>query len=248
MPKQVIGKIPEFTDGGSPEVTGQEEEKELTEETLLDDKDNQTELPAENKPADNGEDNDDREVIGLSKDRDKLLAEIRTLRQQRREMRGKDVEPLIVQQNDTLEDIDPEYTQTVERIMKAKGYVTKNEAAAITYETVKKSKLDEFLEKYPEYKPENDPDDINWNALQRELQYYRTPADPNLFSELLLKAHKTISKSSSGTVNNRKKLDNASFGSGGNSKPASHKTLTSSQKDALLRGGWSEEDIADLEK
>lgn len=269
MPKEVVGKIPDFSEGGtlsSEEGTGTEEVKEPLVETpeegdntedVIVEKETPPDLPMETKPAEEGQkpqgentEELDTDNQGLLSQREKLLAEIRDLRSDRRELRGQKKEPLIVEQKqDTLDDIDPEYAKTIERVIKAKGYVTKDESNKTSYESIKKVKLDEFLEKYPEYKPENDPDDINWNSLQKELSLYKMPSDPHSLEVVLKKAHSAISKpAKGGRATNPKKLETARLGSGGEKRPSSQtKCLTETQKNVYRNGGWSEEEIKDLE-
>ena len=269
MPKEIVGTIPEFSDGGtlSPkEEAGTEEVKETLVETpekgdniedVIVEKETPPALPAETKPVEEDtklQDENTKEVgtdnQGLLSQREKLLAEIRDLRLDRRELRGQKKEPLIVEQKqDTLDDIDPEYAKTIERVIKAKGYVTKDESNRTSYDSVKKVKLDEFLDKYPEYKPENDPEDINWNSLQKELSFYKMPSDPHSFEKVLAKAHSAISSpAKGGRTTNPKKLETARLGGGGEKRPSSQtKRLTDTQKNVYRNGGWSEEEISDLE-
>lgn len=60
------------------------------------------------------------------------------------------------------------------------------------YKTMQDEELSAFLEKCPEYKPENDPANEKWTALIAELQGYKAPVNPKDWGKLLAKAHKVI--------------------------------------------------------
>lgn len=252
--ENVVGIIPEFT---SPESErGIKEAKEATtEEVVEEEKETPAEPPAVEKPAEiNAEIGADtgeltKQVQGLQTEREKLLKEIQDLRGTRREIKqvelGKVEEKL-----DELKDLHPDDIKVIEKILRAKGYITKDEASKMTYDNVKQEELDKFLVKYPEYKPENDKNDINWNALQRELGYYRMPTDPHRIEEILERAHKTIQKVSSGQdiTEKKQKIQTAGVGAGGIQGPSSiKKSLSPRAKEELSRGGWSDEDIKKIE-
>jgi len=65
-----------------------------------------------------------------------------------------------------------------------------------TYEQKRDELKDKFLEKHPEYKPENDTGDKNWNALLEEINDYKIPKNPSDWGKLLRKAHKNINDNS----------------------------------------------------
>ena len=248
MSKEIVGKIPEFTDEASEE--SEEVKESLIGSSIEEEKETPTELPAEEEPAEEdeklqGEDTEKLANQGLLSQREKLLTEIQGLRKERRGIREQKDEPLVVE--DKLDDIDPEYTQTIERVIKARGYITKEESSKLSGDANRKAKLDEFLEKYPEYKPENDINDVNWNALQKELEWLNKPSDPQRFAQVLQKAHNAISKPTK-SDRSTKKLETARLGSGGVKRSSSQTSpLTEKQKNAYRNGGWSEEEIADLE-
>lgn len=55
--------------------------------------------------------------------------------------------------------------ELVDAIARAKGFVKKEEA----YQDTANQVLEGFLDANPEYKPENDADDVRWNSFQRVL-------------------------------------------------------------------------------
>lgn len=257
----VIGKVPEFTDDEvthSPE-TGTEEVKEtVTEEVTEEEKETPAELPAEEKPAEQTDnlsggdirDESEKQIRGLQEEKQKLLQEIISLRGQRREIKQEELVK-VQGQIDELKDLHPEDVHMMERVMKAKGFLTRGEASQMYYEAVKQQELDNFLEKYPEYKAENDANDINWNALQREYNRYKTPENPHEIIQVLERAHRAIPRISDDRNIEVKKrqVEVASVGGGGAQRSTPTRISLDPDKRAILeRGGWSEEEILKIEK
>jgi len=264
MAREVIGKFPEFTsDEPQSEETGREEVKEAgAKEVPEEEKETPSELPAEEKPAEEipkeeipeekpGVDTGEllKQIQGLQAEKEKLLSEIKDLRGQRRELKKEELGK-VEEKIEELKDLHPEDVAIIEKILRAKGYITKEEAQRMYYDQVKQEELNKFLEKYPEYKPENDPNDINWNALQREVSLYRMPQDPHLIGMILERAHRAIQKvpSERGIPAQKKKLEIAGVGAGGVQRSSSRKTLPSHYRQILERGGWSEEEIQKIEE
>ena len=195
-------------------------------------------------------------VQALQEERTKLLREIADLRGQRREIKEDQIRN-VEQTIDELKDVNPQDVEVVEKILRGKGYVPKQEVEKMFYETVKKSELDKFLDQYPEYKPENDKNNVNWSSLQSELYWpdgssrFATPKDPHLIGVILRKAHQSVTASrgvSDRSLTERKKqIEHASIGSGGSQRSSSLKTLDPERRLMLSQGGWSEEEIKSIE-
>ena len=267
MPENKIGSIPEFTQDESLDLSNEpeeevkeaevEESEEISEtKTEEEEKEIPSVLPTEETPARKSDDsgNLEKTVQGLQEERVKLLKEIQELRGQRREIKQQEVLK-VEQQIDELKDLHPDDVNLIEKVLRSKGYMTKGEATQMAYDAVKQEELGKFLEKYPEYKPENDPNDLNWSALQREFQLYRMPQDPHQIGEVLVRAHRNVNgfkipSERGGIPEKRKQIESASLGSGGNSQRSSsqRKTLTPAQRSLYERGGWSEEEIQELEQ
>ena len=151
-----------------------------------------------------------------------------------------------------MKDIAPEDVGLIDRVLRSKGYITKAESSQMHYDAVKTEEINKFLDKFPEYKPENDPNDLNWGALQRQVQsWYRMPGDPKLVGELLTKAHRDIVKPIDRGTNavKQQQIKVASSGSSG-AQRSSPKPANSRLSD-LMRShmsGWSEDEISKLEK
>jgi len=271
-PREVVGKIPEFTsdEGGDKEEVKQAGDQETPEE-----KETPTEPSTEKKPADEetvseekitsdeeteeplGEDigGEKEELLksieGLKAAREKLLEDIKYLRGERRELKQKQIDK-INEEIDELKDLHPDDVKVIERVLKAKGYVPKQEIEKELYNQIKQQQLDRFLDKYPEFKPENDPDDKNWTALQEELKYYRMPEDPNKIMTILERAYRAISplisSNDRSTLAKKQQIKTAGVGAGGGQRSSSKKTLSPRYRQELERGGWSKEEIKEIEQ
>lgn len=266
MAGETVGKIPAFS--------GEEEVKETTDEKpVVEEKETPTEPPAELKPAETEEkpqgdgtgeapehlqELSSKElanaVAGLQHEWVKLNKDIQDLRGTRRDLKDEKEKELIKVSDkiDELKDLHPEDITLIDRVLKAKGYVTKDEAKQFNYETVKQQRLTEFLNKYPEYKPENDLGDKNWSSLQKELGFYRMPNDAQQITEVLERAHKTITgsgvTSDRGIAVKKRQTEIAGVGAGGTQLSPSKKSLSPRYREELERGGWSEEDIKSIEQ
>lgn len=263
-----VGSIPEFTPNSS-EQPGQKEadlkpEENLPQETV-------TPEPSDEKPAEEPlapsvdttvpsqiVDNQNQDLVksvqGLQEERVKLLKEISELKGQRREIK-QDQLLKVEQQIDELKDLHPDDVTIIDRVLRSKGFISKEEASRMFYDNVKQEELDKFLEKYPEYKVENDPSNANWGSLEREIHYYKAPLNPRDWREILERAHRSIVKVPSVSrviqtdETKKRQIETASVGGGGRTPtaPTQTKTLSPEQKYMLRQGGFDEEDIKKME-
>ena len=263
----VVGQIPDFTTDSSEQ--GLEEVKQTI--TPIEGTDTPTELPAEEeqKPASLGEGtneveipkSDQQDLLNKSIERATtgLRNEIVELRRKLATATGNDRK--LIQQDiskvqtslDNLDDVNPDDVSLIEKVLRAKGYMTKEEAGRMNYETTKKEVLNNFLDRYPEYKPENDPEDLNWSSLQKELGLYRMPEDPRLINDILERAHRVIKPFSTNSDRSlpakKRAIEVASMGAGGTGRSsATNKSLDADKKAMLRQGGFSDEDISNMEK
>ena len=272
MSRETIGSIPEFTDTGNPGDAEVKEEKETPSGSLPPEKE-----PAdESQPSDSevektqdeeiGEDTKEKEELpeqelsklqGLRDEQQKLLEEIKTLRGERRQLREQELQQVEKQIQDKLDDVDPHDVQVMERVLKAKGYVSKDELDKTWRENIMQEELNKFLDKYPEFKAENDPNDLNWNRFKSELSFYRQPSNPREYGTILERTRKAISTvfspSDRATIEAKKQtLRQASVGGGGKTGGAGSSISQSSNAEdidkieALRRGGWTEEEIKEI--
>lgn len=260
----IVGSIPEFTADESAEP-GVEEVKQPVTDEVTEQTETAPELPAETeKPADgqkpggdNTEQLEDPLKLEIERATKGLRDEIVDLRTKLAQANGNDrkliKQDIIVAQDkiDELADVNPADVTLIEKVLKSKGYMTKQEAQLMTKSTVQTQTLNNFLNKYPEYKPENDPNDINWKILQKELSYYRDQEDPSKIAEILERAHKAIhpqAVSDRQLPQRKRAIEIASAGSGGVQRSSSQKTLDPKARQQYEAGGWSEEEINEIEK
>lgn len=266
----VVGQIPEFTTD-EPVETGSEGVIKDTNEQFVEETETPTEHPAEpteetqeeEKPADNGEDTEQPEIPedvlnkAVAKATEGLRGEIVDLRNKLAQATGNDrklIQQQITQAEgkiDELKDVNPEDISLIEKVLQSKGYMTKEEVERREYESVKNQVLNNFLEKYPEYKPENDPDDMNWKALTGELSLYAAPKDPRKYADILERARQGTGKvvSDPSIPAKKRAIQVASAGGGGTQRSSSNgKTLSPQERLQYEQGGWSEEEINQIEK
>lgn len=256
---EVVGSIPEFTVDESTE--GVEEVKQPIVEEMVEEKET-PELPAE-KPVTTSDENteqpDSQEVLNKAVERATggLRNEIVELRKELAVAKGNDrklIQQEIIQKTekiDELADVNPADAALIEKVLKAKGYISKDEVQAMGRETVKTTLLNNFLNKYPEFKPENDPGDKNWNALTAEYGLYAEPKDPLMVEKLLEKARLAVTPqvASDPIIPVKKRsLQTASVGAGGVQRSSSSKVLSQEMRRQYEDGGWTEEEIIAIEK
>lgn len=245
-----------FTAPAAEESPGVDESTKAA-EAAKPEKETPTESPAVEKPvveakAETKQDANvselEKQLTGLQQEKANLLDEVRHLRGTKRELKQEQIVQ-VQKEMDDLKDVNPEDAALIDRVIRSKGYVNKQEAQRMYYDSVKQQVIAEFLEKYPEYKPDNDVQDINWNSLNRELADYRMPDNPHDITRVLEKAHKVINRSV-GDRNlpvKQKAAQAASAGSGGIQRSSSYKSLDLEKRRAFEDGGWSEDEIKKIE-
>lgn len=266
----VIGKIPEFTteetaDPNMPVVGGDKGQEEVKEASpTSEEKPKETvaqppgaeippsaEMPRQDNSGGEAKVELERAVLGLRNEREKLLHEVTELKGKRREIKQEEL--IKVQEKiDELADVNPDDVSLINRVLRAKGFITKEEASRMWYDSVKNDTLAKFLDRYPEYKPENDTNDIHWGSLQREMSLYRMPDDPHKIIDILERAHKNLGGTTPTiertTQARKRQIEVASVGSGGITRSSSSKSLDPSHRLMLEQGGWTKEEITRIEK
>ena len=259
MADNKIVNNPSFTDDEGVETqTGTQDQGVEEKETPAESPDVKT--PQDETPAEN-----DKEIEGLknqleklnnqnSYEAERLRQDIVDARKRKREIkqqrRGLETLP---EDDDDLSDLDDETKTTVERIVKAKGFVRADDVAKNALETAHKQAESEFFRSHPEYSPETDENDTLFEALQEELQNFVQPKDPLQITQLFEKAHRLVQDRYPSRFSNPTKTparaDVAAL-SGGQSQGASSTPkqgkLNEKQISHLRANGWSEEDIKKL--
>lgn len=139
------------------------------------------------------------EVAELASDpaREDLLKDIQELRAARRVLKGspftaKKQEPVFVKKDeeDPLKDIAPEDVSTIEKVLKAKGYVQKSELEREQSVKTYKQQMDEvtntWLQENSEFGEEKDPDGKNWQKIHDYISdNFDAPKNPKAAKDLL---------------------------------------------------------------
>lgn len=72
------------------------------------------------------------------------------------------------------------------------GFVRADELAQDEFKRDASSKLDGFLEKHPEYLPENDPGNVLWDRFRSTYAMYRPPTTAKDMEKLLDRVHREV--------------------------------------------------------
>jgi len=273
-----IGKIPEFTEDTPSEELGKvsdKSEKSTDETSVEEEKETPTEPSAEEQPAEEqlketlGEDigvlkeklkdelrkelktEIEKEVQGLKEARKELILELGELRGERR--KAKEAEIREVQDKiDDLKDLHPQDVEIVERILQSKGYVSKGTIDKMLYESRKQEEIAKFLGEFREYSEENDPNRQRFDPLLREVSLYKEPEDPKMWGTLLRRAHKALTGTQTASdrtiLVKKQQLKVAGVGAGGSQRSSSITPFDYKKRQRLLDGGWSEEEIKEMEQ
>lgn len=268
MPKNEIKNIPEFTEENpkAPQESQVPEKQEVPEtpppstEVKEEVKEEPKEEPKEalDNREEQGLENELQKIKGENQRTVELRQEIVGERKKRRELRKEEStqEP---ETADDLSDIDEESRKTIDRVIKAGGYVKGDEAQKIAYKSAHAQAEQSFYITHPEYTEDQDTDDALYNALQDELKNFATPQDSSGIPVLFEKAHSLVkqrfpSRFESGEPespsSNQGKKDISSMG-GPRSGAAPSNTepqakLTPQQVEKFRSMGWSEADIQEL--
>lgn len=214
--------------------------------------------------------NPDGVLKSVRKERDSLMEEIITLRKERREAREQAEEkPLLIKDEDAkavaknvadeLSDVNSDDVNLIERVVEKLGYVKADTLDSKLSQTAWQTKVniekDAWLEEHPEYKPENDPDDKNWFALQRVMKEHELPIprDPAKVKKILNFAHSVVNptpisipkKSRAAITHERDKVTTSAKGSSGGGAAQTNSTSVPDIARKNLEG-FSEEELAEL--
>ena len=139
-------------------------------------------------------------------------------------------------------------------LAKEMGFVRQDEIAGNTYAEKSQEVLDSFLEKHPEYLPENDKDGTLWGAFKTEYGLYKQPSNPKDFQKIFERVHRDVFgiKPAAGLTKVNAAREKASVAShaGASSQPsvAARRGTVAPQGLRLdMLKGFSPEELADLE-
>ena len=203
--------LPEGTDPASEGDEGEEVEDD-TDTTKPDEIVKTKKPPAENAGADEGTgtvgSDGLKDVDGETPRERALRKELTDTRKQLRGERGQEVfggqHPAPQPKRGELSDQDksvlgkykPEEIGALKEVLpvlaKEMGYVRADDLAGQSYADKAQETLDSFLEKHPEYLPENDTNGTLWNAFKAEYGLYKQPANPKDFSKIFDRIHRDV--------------------------------------------------------
>lgn len=152
----------------------------------------------------------------------------------------------------------PEEVQALKEIFpvlaKEMGFVRKDELESSTFLEKSQDVLNTFLDKHPEYLPENDKDGALWDSFKSQYGLYKPPTNPKDFAKIFDKIHRDVfgiqpGKGALKTVSAQQQKAKSASHAGASSAPAAPKgkpaTPNSSVRVDMLKG-FSDEELADL--
>lgn len=131
------------------------------------------------------------DVDALQRQREEILKDISELRKTRRDLKQNPADVFIPKtdaapESSEIEGVAPEDIAMIEKVIKAKGYVQKDELQTMTKKQQINSHVDAWISKHPAFSPDNDPDDKNWGQLQRVVSaYFKEPENPKDVEKML---------------------------------------------------------------
>lgn len=246
------------------EETEEEADKADTEET----KPEQTDAAPDTTTDD--EDGDIKPIPGESKREFALRLENKRLRTDLRKGRTSELVPpapsapakkeLSPEKQAVLKKFKPEDMQAFREVLdvaaEEMGFVRKDQLGASTYQEKATEELDGFLEKHPEYLPQNDPGNVLWNRFKEEYALYRPPTNPKDLKKVLEKVHKEVFGIKPAAAIDRKdaaKKDVKVASHSGSSRPSPSREGVKRAGTPAAQGlrtdmlkGFSDEEIAEL--
>ena len=254
---------------GAPTEVNEAETEEVSEEKETPAESSTAETPSE-EPAAIVEDTTEKTVVeepapevpvvetrvnALKLEEEKLRRQIEELRKERRSVREEKRQEPIVINDDSLKDVAQQDVDLIEKVLRAKGYVRKEELHSMTYAEKLESAKNEWLKTHPEYLPSNDPNDEHWNALNSTIStYFKAPPKPEEVGKVMDLAHQMIGGSSKKELPTRnpattaaaqekmKVLSKGQGGSAGDKTPAPKRT----NLDTSYLIGFSKEELDDI--
>ncbi len=199
----------EVKNGEETQDTSSVSEPEPSEETPTIEEDT-SENTVEEETTDDSEEEPiaDDKITALQAEEARLREQIVALRTERRTVRQQKEEPLLVEKSDDLSDVAEADIALVEKILKAKGYVRKDEISTMSYQEKIETFKNEWLEAHPEYLPANDADDKNWNALKGTIDsMFKSPSNPSDIKKIMDVAHSIVKPTASIPIKNRATVD-----------------------------------------
>ncbi len=133
------------------------------------------------------------------------------------------------------------------------GFVKKDQLSTQNYVEQSNAELNGFLDKHPEYLPENDKDGVLWDAFKAEYALYKQPSNPKDFKTIFDKIHREIFNikpaGDLSKVNAQKEKIKVASHSGASSKSSTQQAQRSASPSGLRLDalkGFSQEELDEL--
>lgn len=159
-----------------------------------------------------------------------------------------------------LEKYKPEEIQSLREVLpylaEEMGFVRNDQLNANNYTEKASGELDAFLEKHPEYLPQNDKDNVLWGRFTQEYGMYKQPTDPRDFRKIFDRIHRDIfgikaAGETKPTVTAAQRKVTSASHAGASTPPRSTVSTRPQSNTSGLRldmlKGFSDEEIAELE-
>lgn len=266
--KKDDGEVKEFTDTVQVVPTNDEELVESEEEIETPDLSSEEKKePEDEEPSKEKEKEEDSEVAeeqpkvepkpveGETPRERALRLEMTRIKGQLRNQRRDEL--FVKQPNNTKNDLDEidgydiDELKRFEEVATKLGFARRDEIIHQTTQDKLNDEFDSFIEKHPEYSPENDKDGVLWNQLKSEFELYIPPKDPRTLRKILNKVHNEIygvqpAKNLSKINASQEKIKVASH-TGASANKESKETIKpnlSLRKDAMK--GFSEDELKEI--
>lgn len=263
---------PESSAGEGEEGDEEAEDDESEEGDAPPEKPDKSKKPPEGGKAAGDQGGELAEVEGETPRERALRLEITGLRQKLRDKRSGELfeEPapktppakkeIAPEKKKVLDRYKPEEIENAKQLFDAiaddMGFVRKDQLGAENYAEKAQGELNTFLDKHPEYSPENDKDGTLWNQFKTEYSLYKQPANPRDFQKIFNKIHGEIVGGAikpKGDLNKIKaaqektKVASHDGGSPARSRPAVKNHVQSNEgvRFDMLKG-FSDEELEDL--
>jgi hypothetical protein len=246
-----------------------EDGEEIIDESILEEKETQSESSTDEKPEESQEDiqetqeesveseepedvpNIPKEVEGETPRERALRKELERVRKINREKLKKDLLPTDKVEEvseELLKDYNPEEIENFKKLAKAVGFVRKDELQTNQMSDV----FDDFISEHPEYLPDSDKDDVLWKAFTEEFNLYKKPSTIKELKNLLERTHKQVIGLSSGKPLNKAaieakqtKIKSAAHGGGVTTTTEKNDSVLDSDLKKHLKG-FSDDDLKEL--
>jgi len=131
------------------------------------------------------------------------------------------------------------------------GFVRKEQLGASTYAEKANEQLESFMEKHPEYLPENDKDNVMWGRFKEEYSMFKQPANPKDFAKIFDRIHRDLFGIQPARANRqidaaREKVKVASHAGASKPSASSRKSPQAGGIRADMLKGFTDEEIADI--